>query len=87
MLQHQEVEMEEKLMLLLGSLGLMFGYPDDADARSPLDVDTDAALQSILQDLTSQGATEDTIEELFQQSIDSYTSQVNAVISAHSVGG
>jgi len=78
--------MEEKLKSQLEQLGLLFGYPQDAEHQAPLETDTDALYQNILQSLIDEGATEETIDDLFQDGIEEYTQQVEALLDAHTVG-
>ena len=79
--------MEEKLMRQLEQLGLLFGYPQEADHQAPLEADTDALYQNVLQSLVEAGATEETVDDLFQADIEEHTQQVEAVLAAHTVGG
>tara|TARA_R100000353_G_scaffold28972_1_gene24115 strand:+ start:4582 stop:4842 length:261 start_codon:yes stop_codon:yes gene_type:complete len=79
--------MEEKLMRQLEQLGLLFGYPQEAEHQAPLEADTDELYQNVLQSLVEAGATEETVDDLFQADIEEYTQQVDAVLAAHTVGG
>jgi len=79
--------MEEKLMRQLEQLGLLFGYPQEAEHQAPLEADTDELYQNVLQSLVESGATEETVDDLFQADIEEYTQQVDAVLAAHTVGG
>tara|TARA_R100000458_G_C8129144_1_gene144911 strand:+ start:239 stop:499 length:261 start_codon:yes stop_codon:yes gene_type:complete len=78
--------MEDKLMRQLEGLGLMFGYPEDPDYQAPLESDTDVFYKNVLQSLIDDGATEDTIDELFQSDIETYAQQAEAILDAHTVG-
>jgi len=78
--------MEQKLMLQLEQLGLLFGYPEDASHQAPLEADTDVLYKNVLQSLVDDGATEETIDELFQADIETYAQQVEAILAAHTVG-
>jgi predicted metalloendopeptidase len=80
-------DMELLLIQKLEELGLMFGYPDEAPDRTPLEVDTDTLYSNILQSLTDAGATEETFDEVFDADADEYAAQVDALISANSVEG
>lgn len=62
--------MEEKLMRQLEQLGLLFGYPQKAAHQAPLEADTDALYQNVLQSLVEAGATEETVDDLFQADIE-----------------
>ena len=78
--------MEEKLMRQLEQLGLLFGYPEEVSHQAPLEADTDALYKGALQSLVDDGATGETIDELFQADIETYTQQVEAILAAHTVG-
>ncbi len=48
--------MELLLIQKLEELGLMFGYPDEAPDRTPLEVDTDTLYSNILQSIRRRDA-------------------------------
>ncbi len=79
--------MEPLLIQRLEELGLMFGYPDEASDRTPLEVDIDTLYSNILQSLTDAGVTEETFDEAFDADADEYAAQAGAIISANSVEG